>query len=79
MQDHQALFEIYILILHLFSMASFQGIVVMDHSSYYGSRSTMDQHRDMRLDIDNMSYEVHEIFLCLHFSPPSSVFFISFC
>ncbi|KAH6805958.1 hypothetical protein C2S51_030789 [Perilla frutescens var. frutescens] len=34
-----------------------EGVVVMDHSSYYGSRSMVDQHRDMRLDIDNMSYE----------------------
>lgn len=59
-------------------MASFQGIVVMDHSSYYGSRSMIDQHRDMRLDIDNMSYEVPVIFLCLHFSLPSSICLLVF-
>ena len=26
--------------------------------SLYGSRNFLDQHRDMRLDVDNMSYEV---------------------
>jgi len=26
---------------------------------YYGSRNMLDHHRDMRLDIDNMSYEVN--------------------
>ena len=30
----------------------------MDRSALYGSRNLYDQHRDMRLDIDNMSYEV---------------------
>ena len=34
--------------------------------SLYGSRNFSDQHRDMRLDVDNMSYEVgiaHKDFL----------------
>ncbi|XP_022872781.1 E3 ubiquitin-protein ligase MBR2-like isoform X1 [Olea europaea var. sylvestris] len=31
--------------------------MVVDPSVFYGSRSLFDQHRDMRLDIDNMSYE----------------------
>lgn len=34
-----------------------QGIIVVERSALYGSRSLFDQHRDMRLDIDNMSYE----------------------
>ncbi|XP_057779101.1 probable E3 ubiquitin-protein ligase ZFP1 isoform X2 [Salvia miltiorrhiza] len=34
-----------------------EGVVVTNHSSYYGSRAMVDQHRDMRLDIDNMNYE----------------------
>lgn len=32
--------------------------MIVDRSGIYGSRSLFDQHRDMRLDIDNMSYEV---------------------
>lgn len=31
--------------------------------SLYGSRNFLDQHRDMRLDVDNMSYEVGKIFI----------------
>ncbi|CAA2997421.1 probable E3 ubiquitin- ligase HIP1 isoform X1 [Olea europaea subsp. europaea] len=34
-----------------------EGVMVVDPSIYYGSRSLYDQHRDMRLDVDNMSYE----------------------
>ncbi|XP_020275903.1 uncharacterized protein LOC109850320 isoform X2 [Asparagus officinalis] len=34
-----------------------EGAVVMDRSAFYDSRNWFDQHRDMRLDIDNMSYE----------------------
>lgn len=37
---------------------SFQGFMIVDRSALYGSRNTVDQHRDMRLDVDNMSYEV---------------------
>ncbi|CAO2839541.1 unnamed protein product [Amaranthus hypochondriacus] len=33
-----------------------EGLMVIDHS-LYGSRNFSDQHRDMRLDVDNMSYE----------------------
>ncbi|KAF5947977.1 hypothetical protein HYC85_013934 [Camellia sinensis] len=33
-------------------------LMMMDHSSFYASsRNLLDQYRDMRLDIDNMSYE----------------------
>uniref|UniRef100_A0A2C9VDI5 RING-type E3 ubiquitin transferase n=1 Tax=Manihot esculenta TaxID=3983 RepID=A0A2C9VDI5_MANES len=35
----------------------FLGFMVVDRSAFYGSRNLFDQHRDMRLDIDNMSYE----------------------
>ncbi|KAJ4850710.1 hypothetical protein Tsubulata_005617 [Turnera subulata] len=34
-----------------------EGFMVMDRSAFYGSRNMVDQHRDMRLDVDNMSYE----------------------
>lgn len=32
--------------------------MLVERSALYGSRSLFDQHRDMRLDIDDMSYEV---------------------
>lgn len=34
-----------------------EGLMIVDPSSLYGSRSLLDQHREMRLDVDNMSYE----------------------
>jgi hypothetical protein len=34
-----------------------EGGMVMDRSHYHGSRSSYDHHRDMRLDVDDMSYE----------------------
>ncbi|GMH23117.1 hypothetical protein Nepgr_024960 [Nepenthes gracilis] len=34
-----------------------EGLTIVDRSSLYGSRNLFDQHREMRLDIDNMSYE----------------------
>ncbi|XP_065855501.1 probable E3 ubiquitin-protein ligase HIP1 [Euphorbia lathyris] len=37
---------------------SSEGFMVLDHrSAFYGSRNMFDQHREMRLDVDNMSYE----------------------
>ncbi|KDP29098.1 hypothetical protein JCGZ_16487 [Jatropha curcas] len=36
---------------------SSEGFMVVDRSAFYGSRNILDQHREMRLDIDNMSYE----------------------
>ncbi|XP_022745202.1 probable E3 ubiquitin-protein ligase ZFP1 [Durio zibethinus] len=36
---------------------SSEGFMTMDRSAFYGSRNMFDQHRDMRLDIDNMTYE----------------------
>ncbi|URD83240.1 zinc finger, C3HC4 type, domain containing protein [Musa troglodytarum] len=32
-------------------------LAVMDRSTFYDSRTLFDEHHDMRLDIDNMSYE----------------------
>ncbi|XP_077216936.1 uncharacterized protein LOC143851403 isoform X2 [Tasmannia lanceolata] len=37
--------------------ASEDFMMMMDHSAFYGSTNLLDQHRDMRLDIENMSYE----------------------
>ncbi|XP_042417267.1 probable E3 ubiquitin-protein ligase HIP1 isoform X1 [Zingiber officinale] len=34
-----------------------EGVAVMDHSAFYHPMHFIDQHRGMRLDIDNMSYE----------------------
>ncbi|KAD4384405.1 hypothetical protein R6Q59_011513 [Mikania micrantha] len=34
-----------------------RGLVIVDRSGFHGSRNPFDQHRDMRLDIDDMSYE----------------------
>ncbi|KAL2323273.1 hypothetical protein Fmac_027652 [Flemingia macrophylla] len=34
-----------------------EGFMIVDRNSLYGSRNILDQHRDMRMDIDNMSYE----------------------
>ncbi|KAI4349171.1 hypothetical protein L6164_009800 [Bauhinia variegata] len=34
-----------------------EGFMIVDRTSIYGSRNMLDQHREMRMDIDNMSYE----------------------
>ncbi|XP_047316482.1 E3 ubiquitin-protein ligase MBR2-like isoform X2 [Impatiens glandulifera] len=34
-----------------------EGLMVADRSRIYGSRNLLDQHRHLRLDVDNMSYE----------------------
>ncbi|XP_010529737.1 PREDICTED: probable E3 ubiquitin-protein ligase HIP1 [Tarenaya hassleriana] len=36
---------------------SSEGFMVVDRAGYYASGNIFDQHRDMRLDIDNMTYE----------------------
>lgn len=36
---------------------SSEGFMIADRPAFYGSRSMLDHHRDLRLDIDNMSYE----------------------
>lgn len=43
--------------------------MMVDRSSFYGSRHLFDQYGDMRLDVDNMTYEVcsHFIDLCVFF------------
>lgn len=38
--------------------------MIADRSGFYASRSVFDEHRDLRLDIDNMSYEVN---MSMHF------------
>lgn len=43
--------------------------MVVDRAAFYGSRHTRDQHRDMRLDIDNMTYEVSIIFSAIVLFP----------
>lgn len=42
----------------------FQGFITVGHPGLHASRSTFDQHEDMRLDVDNMSYEVRPIVYC---------------
>jgi len=32
--------------------------MIVERASLSGSRNMLDQHREMRMDIDNMSYEV---------------------
>ncbi|KAE8705980.1 RING/U-box domain-containing protein [Hibiscus syriacus] len=39
---------------------SSQGSMIADNAAFYGSRNMFDQHRDMRLNIDNMTYEAWE-------------------
>lgn len=34
-----------------------EAMMIIDGAALYGSRNLFDQHRDMRLDVDNMSYE----------------------
>ncbi|XP_045798781.1 probable E3 ubiquitin-protein ligase RHG1A isoform X4 [Trifolium pratense] len=34
-----------------------EGFMIVERASLYGSRNMLDQHRDMRLDVDSMSYE----------------------
>ncbi|CAJ1894125.1 unnamed protein product [Sphenostylis stenocarpa] len=34
-----------------------EGFLLVERASVYGSRNMLDQHREMRMDIDNMSYE----------------------
>ncbi|KAK4392171.1 E3 ubiquitin-protein ligase MBR1 [Sesamum angolense] len=34
-----------------------EGLMVADHPTFYESRTLFDLHREMRLDVDNMSYE----------------------
>ena len=39
-------------------MMPFQDYMLFDPFIYHGMAETHDRHRDMRLDVDNMSYEV---------------------
>ncbi|XP_068667239.1 probable E3 ubiquitin-protein ligase ZFP1 isoform X2 [Aristolochia californica] len=38
-------------------LLSSEDVAMLDFSSFYGAGNFIDQHRDMRLDIDDMSYE----------------------
>ena len=38
--------------------------MILDQSLFFGMADIYDRHRDMRLDVDNMSYEV-----CLKYKP----------
>ena len=53
--------------------------MIVDRTSLYGSRNIFDQHRDMRMDIDNMSYEViltgSDYFLVLKLDSCTEYFF----
>lgn len=40
-----------------------QALGMVDQSSFYGSGNEFDQYEDMRLDVDNMTYEVVAISL----------------
>lgn len=44
---------------------SLQNATMMDHSRIYESGLAIDEHRDMRLDVDNMTYEACISFECL--------------
>lgn len=36
----------------------FQQLLVLENNLFFGAFASYDRHRDMRMDIDNMSYEV---------------------
>lgn len=36
-----------------------QDVMILDQSVFFGVADMQDRHRDMRLDVDNMSYEVN--------------------
>lgn len=39
-------------------VTSGQDVLIFDQSMFFGGPDMHDRHRDMRLDVDNMSYEV---------------------
>ena len=51
-------------------MITFQDYMLFDPFIYHGIAETYDRHRDMRLDVDNMSYEVKRdcCFIFNHFT-----------
>lgn len=44
--------------LHFFFFLFFLQSIVIDQPTFYEPRNVFDEHWDMRLDIDSMSYEV---------------------
>lgn len=43
---------------HLTYASLCQDVMILDQSVLFGVADIHDRHRDMRLDVDNMSYEV---------------------
>lgn len=41
-----------------FNILIFQDVMILDQSVFFGMADIHDRHRDMRVDVDNMSYEV---------------------
>lgn len=41
--------------------------MILDQSVFFGMPDIHDRHRDMRLDVDNMSYEVKDAEILLPF------------
>ncbi|OIS97047.1 putative e3 ubiquitin-protein ligase rhg1a [Nicotiana attenuata] len=40
-----------------FNILIFQDVMILDQSVFFGMADIHDRHRDMRVDVDNMSYE----------------------
>lgn len=45
-------------VFEFFSVLVCQDVMILDQSVFFGVADIHDRHRDMRLDVDNMSYEV---------------------
>lgn len=63
---------------NVYALTLSQDVMILDHSVFSGMADIHDRHRDMRLDVDNMSYEVgkYDIWLplcviCTLFNPPN--------
>lgn len=48
--------------------------MILDHSVFFGMGDMHDRHRDMRLDVDNMSYEVRAPQSFLHLDSEHFIF-----
>lgn len=46
------------LVFDFLSVLVCQDVMILDQSVFFGMADIHDRHRDMRLDVDNMSYEV---------------------
>lgn len=54
-------------------MLTGQDVLILDQSAFYGLADLHDRHRDMRLDVDNMSYEVESQLATAHPPTPSGL------